>query len=158
MDAAVRYFTTIMFWATCDQEFEYLYSEQTILDPPVWKVRDTTWWSLTFSPLNTLVSDSAQWASITRTHQMTMSTITYLSKLIVESALHLAAKPKTSGQYLRAQYRMWQISRLAKLYVIPSKIDAQIETAKLAFNTIFHHFGSPISPGVSMTPVPMLWI
>lgn len=116
----------------------------TVLSPPPWKKRDLTVWGLFFCPLNMLVTDTPQWVSITRCLYKSAATIKSLSMLIIESSKKLAIDKSTSGQFARAEYRMWQIYRLEKLlYSFSDDTMLYIGAAKVAFAVIKRHFYFP---------------
>ena len=124
-------------------------NNQFFLKRPTWKVRDTHWFALFFFPLNTLEFEMPLWFSIIGSLYKSASTIEYLSKLIIESSSKLAADRSKSGQFARAEYRMWQIFRLADLkYSFSKDTLLQIEAAKRAFGTIYAHFHTVETPSV----------
>jgi hypothetical protein len=121
----------------------------TVLLPPPWKKRDLTVWALFFCPLHTLMTDTLQWVTIISCLHKSAATIKSLSMLMIESSKKLAVDTHRSGQFLRAQYRLWQIYRLAREYSFSADTKLHIKAAEAAFARIrIHHIPPPPNPFV----------
>lgn len=143
-------------WPELQSKISELNSPTIILPPPIWKERDTTWLALYFFPLNTLRFRFPLWNSIEADEDKAITTIKYLSKLLIESSKKFAMDRRTSGQYRRAEYRMWPILRLANKHApLSLALRSQIDAAKIAFCRIYVWFGNP-STSISQGDIEMI--